>query len=537
MSRKAMRPPPATAPVAELRLDELLSILERAKTAPLSEGEYHQLRAAVETAARLTRALEARDASIDQMRAMFFGESSEKTSRVLGQTGERPRKGKQPGHGRNGADAYPGAKRVHVPHTTLRRGQRCPKCRKGKVYPLNHPAPLVRVTGAAPLAATIHDRDQMRCNLCGEVFTAELPAGVGEDKYDATASNMIALLKYGTGLPFNRLEKLERNAGIPLPATTQWELVRDTAEKDEPVHEELVRQAAQGTVLHNDDTGAKILELSGETRQEALAGGKQDERTGVHTSGIVSVTADGHRIALFITGRQHAGENLADVLKKRAAELSAPIQMCDALAANTAKDLGLNTHRANCNSHARRKFVEVADKFPAECRRVLETLREVYKHDAIARQEKMSPTKRLRLHQAKSGPLMKELKEWMEQELEERRVEPNSRLGDAFGYMLKHWTKLTLFLRKAGAPLDNNICERALKKAILHRKNALFYKTLNGAHVGDLFLSFIHTAELNGVEAFDYLVALERHHDEAAAHPAAWMPWNYQATLEASPKQ
>jgi transposase len=62
--------------------------------------------------------------------------------------------------------------------------------------------------------------------------------------------------------------------------------------------------------------------------------------------------------------------------------------------------------------------------------------------------------------------------------------------------MLKHWEKLTLFLRHPGPPLDNNICERALKKAILHRKNALFYKTVNGAHVGDVFMSLIYTCEL-----------------------------------------
>jgi len=96
----------------------------------------------------------------------------------------------------------------------------------------------------------------------------------------------------------------------------------------------------------------------------------------------------------------------------------------------------------------------------------------------------------------------------------------------------KHWTKLTRFLEVAGAPLDNNICERALKKAILHRKNAYFYKTSNGAHVGDLFMSAIHSCELNGVGAFDYLTALQRHARALKETPSAWMPWNYRETRQ-----
>jgi hypothetical protein len=248
----------------------------------------------------------------------------------------------------------------------------------------------------------------------------------------------------------------------------------------------------------------------------------------VFTSAIVSQVAD-HRIALFSTGVKHAGENLADVLRRRASELGPPIQMCDALSRNLPKPL--ETLLANCLVHGRRHFVEVADNFPEECRRVLEVLGAVYKNDQTAREERMSPEQRLAWHQETSGPLMEDLQKWMQAQLNERRVEPNSRLGDAIGYMLDHWQKLTLFLQVAGAPLDNNLCERALKKAILHRKNSLFYKTMNGARVGDLFMTLIHTAELAGADPFDYLTELLRHPEEVARSPGAWMPWNYAATL------
>jgi hypothetical protein len=119
----------------------------------------------------------------------------------------------------------------------------------------------------------------------------------------------------------------------------------------------------------------------------------------------------------------------------------------------------------------------------------------------------------------------------LKQQLADKQTEPNSGLGKAISYLLNHWPALTLFLREKGAPLDNNLCERALKKAILNRKNAMFYKTPNGAAVGDLFMSLIHTCELNGVNSFRYLTELQRHSAEVKGKPEDWMPWNYGETL------
>jgi transposase len=549
MKRKKKRQPPEMQPQRrELRLEELTGIIERAKREPLSEANYATLKAAVETLAFLTQELEAKGTTIERLRKWLFGASTEKTSAVLDEQPDGEEAGaaagaagagaaaaaapsvkpKRPGHGRNGAAAYRGATRVIVPHESLHGGERCPACLKGKVYPLSQPAVLVRIHGVAPLGATVYECGRLRCNACGEVFTAEAPTGVGAEKYDETAASMIGLLRYGAGLPFNRIAKLERGFGIPLPAATQWEVVERAAGLLAPAHEELIRQAAQGEVLHNDDTTMKILELGNAVPEDATGSADAEERTGVYTSGIISV-GHGHRIALFFTGPKHAGENLETVLKRRAQELPPPIQMSDLLSHNTAGDF--ETIEAGCIAHSRRRYVEVADNFPAECRYVLETLREVYKHDALAQQQKLSPEERLRFHQEHSGPLMADLEQWLGEQLDHKKVEPNSSLGEAISFMHKHWSRLTLFLRVAGAPLDNNICERALKKAICHRKNSLFYKTLNGAHVGDAFMSLIHTAELNDVEPFDYLVALQRHHEEVAENPSEWMPWNYKETL------
>ncbi|MDI7269698.1 MAG: IS66 family transposase, partial [Myxococcota bacterium] len=444
--------------------------------------------------------------------------------------GQQP-KPKAPGHGRNGAAAYVGAVPVPVPHGSLDRGDPCPACEKGKVYPLAQPEVLIRVRAMAPLQASRFELERLRCNTCGEVFTAERPEGVGPDKYDETAASMIGLLRYDTGVPFNRIARLEKGFGIPLPPPTQWEVVERGAGLMTPAHDELLRQAAQGKLLHNDDPKMKVLELMAESRRQADDADDDrscGERTGIFTSAILGV-ADGHEIALFFTGHQHAGENLADVLARRAAELPPPIQMCDALSANTAGEL--HTIVANCLAHARRGFVDVAANFPDECRHVLEELRKVYQNDALARKQQLSDDERLRFHQAERRPVMADLKAWMAEQIAERKIEPNSGLGQAIAYMTKHWPKLTLFLEKPGAPLDNNAVERVLKKAICHRKNSLFYKTLNGARVGDIYMSLIHTAELNAASPFEYLVALQRYHDKVADCPADWMPWNYREAL------
>ena len=499
----------------EVNLPELDQILEQARQTPLSEGNYQKLKHALHTLVELLRPVR----------------NTEKTATVLADRREQaatepsvsPTKPKaRPGHGRNGAAALTGAQKVEVRHAQLQSGDGCPACEMGKVYRQKKTKPLVRIIGQAPLSATVYELERWRCNACGQVFTAEQPEEAGPDQYDESTAAMIAQLKYGSGMPFYRLEKLQANVGIPLPAATQWEIVEEAAETIQPAWNELIRQAAQGEVLHNDDTRMRVLRLAREP---------SDERTGVFTSGIVS-TKQGQQIALYFTGRQHAGENLADVLRERRAELCAPVQMCDALARNVPKlPGGIEVLLANCLAHGRRLFVDLLPNFPAECRHVLEQIGRVYGYEAEAREGGLTGTERLTFHQQHSGPVMEELHCWLEDQFAQKKTEPNSGLGKAINYLLRHWRGLTAFLREVNAPLDNNLVERALKRAVLHRKNGLFYRTLQGAHVGDLFMSLIHTCELCRVNSFEYLTELQRHARELAAEPARWMPWSYRATL------
>jgi hypothetical protein len=506
---------------------QLKALQERIKNRALVEDDWDVVMAMTETVQCLAQALAERETSIARLCKYLLGAPTETARNILkakkgdsssSRSRDVEKMPRSKGHGRNPASAYIGGEKVHIDHPTLEPGDLCPGCEKGKIYELALPSVFVHIVGQAPLKSTVYERTRLRCNLCGEVFTPELPPEVGEAKHDESAAAMVAMLKYGCGMPFNRLEKLQDNLGQPLPASTQWDILNKPAIDIVPLHDILESCAAQGEVIHNDDTTAKILSFLNKQDLE-------NTRTGIFTTGIVSIW-QGHKIALFKTGNRHAGENLENLLSARAAGLPPPIQMCDALSRNVPKEYA--TILSNCLAHARRQFVELVERFPDECTHVIEELAKVYKHDAIVKEQGLSPVERLAYHQEHSDPVMEELKEWCEAQMEEKLVEPNSGLGKAIKYMLKHWKKLTRFLEVPGTPLDNNIAERALKYAILHRKNALFYKTQNGAKVGDLFMSLIHTCQLAGVNPLKYLTWVFKNVKNLQSNPADFLPWRYQ---------
>lgn len=549
---KRTKQPTAPAPeMIDVDSSQFNSLIERLAAGQPKADDHVAVRQLAEAYKQLFALIGDKQTTLARLRKMLFGASTEKADKILGvavgddaaaaeneaTAGDAPApdaardQPRAPGHGRRSADDYPGAMHQEVPHPTLAAGDPCPDCADGSLY-AKQPLALVRFVGQAPLQATVYRLQRLRCCLCGKTFTAPAPAEA-HDKYDPSAASMIGLMKYGSGLPFNRVARLQANCQVPLPASTQWEIVSGAATLLSVAYEELIRQAAQGDVLHNDDTTIKILELMGaRAKKNPPADDDQPKRTGLFTSGVVTLGHCGdamRRVALFFSGRKHAGENLTRVLRQRAAELDAPIHMCDGLSRNLTGEL--QTILANCLAHARRNFVDLHDRFPKECRYVIEALKVVYRNDKHARQERLSPDERLAYHQQHSQSSMEDLKAWLDQQFDQRLVEPNSALGEAIAYLLKRWEAMTVFLRVPGAPLDNNLCERALKRAILHRKNAYFYKTRRGALVGDIYMSLIYTCELNGVDALAYLTQLQNHADEVAKDPSAWMPWNYDVAL------
>ncbi len=522
---------------------QLAAVAQRLERRSLEPGDYEILKVVIDTVCFLSRQVQQKATSIQRLLRLIFGARTEKTATVLKQTASnRPSPGtaseagqvKRNGHGRRAAATYWGAKKVTVPNGQLKAGDGCPECTTGNLYDTERPAVLLHLQAQPIIAGTVFELEKLRCARCGKLFSAVAPPEAGQEKYNDNVAPMLAAMRYGYGLPINRLAQLQEDFGVPLPAGTQWELVAAHAQELAPVFDEFLNQAACSDVFHNDDTTARILALEKQIREAERASPDDPKlRTGIFTTCVIA-TRGPRTFALFFSGGRHAGENLQAVLDRRPADLPPPIQMCDGLSRN--KPLTTATHLANCNAHGRRGFVTVAEAFPEECAHVLETLRQVYQHDAQTQREAMSDEQRLLFHQQHSGPLLngpEGLKQWMENKFESKQVEPNGSLGEAFDYMLKRWDPLTLFLRQPGAPLDNNICERAIKTPIRHRNNSLFYKTENGAHIGDLFMSLIHTCRLARANPFDYLTTLRRFIRYVRDDPAAWMPWNYQTTAAA----
>jgi transposase len=517
-----------TLRMPELTLSEAerAAFLERVRVR-VSPGDYKLIEGMSYALPELLALIEQDPMTLRKLRHLLFGPKTEKTSRVCpasappapGLPMPRP---KPKGHGRTKAQDYIGARWVPIAHPQLKPGDPCPQCSKGAVREQRSPALALRIVGAPPISATGYRMERLRCDTCGQVFTAPTPPEAGQEKYDPSVGATVALLRYGSGMPHYRLARLQKSLGVPMPESTQWETMKPLAQQAQPIWDELLAQAAQSPVLHHDDTKMRILDLR--RPGSATAAQIDPQRTGTFTSNILAYVQE-HPVALYFTGWRHAGENLTALLCQRSVELPPPIQMCDALSRNLSPEF--KTLLANCLSHGRREFVTIAENFPAQCRQVLESLAEVYRVDAEAKELALNPEQRLVHHQTHSQPAMDKLHTWMQEQMDTKQVEPNSGLGQAIGYMIRHWEPLTLFLRQAGAPLDNNISERALKMAILHRKNSLSYKTLNGARTGDLFMSLIHTCRLNGANPFDYLMAIATHADAVKLIPKAWLPWNY----------
>lgn len=426
---------------------------------------------------------------------------------------------KKPGHGRMPYTQYKNVIEI-VLNPLLKIGDYCPTNCGGKLrkYCSGH---ILRVVGR-PMAEVYHYIvRKLRCSLCLAVVSAEIPPEVGKDKYDAYFKSQVVLSKYYLGLPFYRQENFQNMLNFPLSDATQWDLTEQVAGCVIPVFNILKEQAANGSVIQNDDTWVRILSVI-----KQIKNGTAGERSGMYTTNILSYH-DGHKIALFLNGRKHSGENMADILQLRDPQAELAIQMCDALSANVPKEM--QTILCNCLSHGVRKFKELVEFFPLECVAILEKLGQIFTNDE--KTKSLSPQIRLEYHQKHSQPIMEQLHIDITKLLDEKKVEPNSGLGGALKYMLRHWPKLTRFLTVAGAPIDNNLVEQALKVSIRNRKAAMFYRTEYSAYIGGVLTSLIYTCHLAKQNPQHYLTALQQHKVEVVANPSLFLPWNYQDTI------
>ena len=548
------------------RLDEVKALRERLGTGRWQEEDWGLLERVLGSYERLLSMLCEAQITLKRLQTLVFGKRRQRrhgvasgTSASGGATGgcdhesgadARPQPGVEtagdevqlpragghrPGYGRLGMATYAGAERAECRHEALAVGQRCPVCGQGRLYGVP-PGIEIRIDGNALLSAIRYELEKLRCSACGQMFTAPLPAEAGTEKYSPRARAVLAVSRYYLGLPFFRVEAYQAMLGVPVPDATQWDQIEQLGDCSYKVFAYLETLAAQGELIHQDDTSVRILSLMAENRThqtaaEALGFARSQERTGMFTTALV-VKVGEQTICLYYSSRSHAGENLQALLEQREAERDKPLVMSDALSRNEVDET--TVIRCHCLAHGRRQFSDLADVFPVECQVVLDTLKQVFDHDEEARDKQMSPEARFAYHQAYSQPLMDELRQWLQKQVDDHLVEPNSALGKAIAYMQTHWETLTRFLSIPGAPLDNNLVERALKLFIRQRKNSLFYRTEHSAYIASVLTSLIATCVYAGVNAVDYLVALQEHRREVFAAPAAWLPWAY-ARSRASP--
>jgi len=432
-------------------------------------------------------------------------------------------------HGRHGFDDYAGCETITVHHDTLSAGMACPGCVEhddhGKLYvPDDAFATYIVLEGQCIITGKRYQAEQYRCSFCGTYYTAEVPNEIRSQKsrYDESCASTLAIHRYYFGMPFKRIEKAQAMHKIPVPDATQWDKVSEAWGKLKPVYQALRELAAEGQPCY-DDTPNKI------TSSIPLP----DGRKGIYTTAIVSRLGS-HDIFLFQTSHQYGGENIGDVFSSRKSE-EPILSMSDASRHNIPKNIDeallIRWICCFCLAHGRRKFYEILGNFTLECHFVLDVIGRVYEHDKECRDRKLNDEQRLNYHQEHSAPLMQSLWAWLNNKLTLHEVEDNSDFGEAIRYLLKYWKQLTQFLRIPGALLDNNLCERAIKVVIRHRRNSLFFRSFLGAEVGDGFMSLIHTAVMAGIDAFDYLTVLQHYHKQVGVAPEEWLPWRYQATL------
>ena len=520
---------PKVTKLSQKQMDDFLSEI---MASTISEKSAEFAKMLIQGNAWLVRQLELGQLSIAKLRKLFQIQGSERAPN------RKPKKDpasfnhkgstETKGHGRNGADAYQGATVVEVVHPDLNPGDSClAEACDGRLYEMSEPGVFVQVTGAPLANATRYNRQKLRCAICEIIYTAPLPTGVSDKKYDAAFIAMLMINKYFMSIPLYRQDKLQNYLGIPLPASTQWDIMVAYEPMLKALYGAIAQDAANGKALCYDDTSVKIMS---EIKAAKLADkGKKSQHT-CFTTGVVSLHED-HRSYLYITDNRTAGKSIATIMALRDSDLDPPIMMCDALAANIPQGIADDLYiLCFCLVHARRQFYELPDGYDDLADKVIGLIGTIYDHEAHTKG--MEGEKRLAYHQQKSTPVMAELKAYLTKQQSE--FEPNSAAGKAIDYLLTRWTQLSQFLGQAHAPLDTNIVERALKLVIQTRKSSMFYQTLSSAAFASYVQSALYSAAQNDINPCHYMQALIDNDQKVMQNPSAWLPWQYQQTLKQS---
>jgi transposase len=510
--------------ITESELDGLISRLSEAidNNLSLSLKDMKLLLEILQSYAHLSEQLADNDITLYKLKKLAgLVNSSEKF-----RTGEKPEKQKSP---KEKEEKVVEHKECHHKLVGLAKGDVCPQCGKGKLYKYE-PAITVRVSGNSPLVSTRHIREKLRCNACQQYFTAELPKEVVDDggeenMYGYSARAIMAIYRYFGGLPLHRQESVGNLLGVPVNASTILNQVEKVSDAANPVFNHLKKMSADAMSYQLDDTTNRILD-AGKVMLPDRRTGKEKERSGVYTSGLIAET-EGKKIVIFNTNIGHAGEFIDEILRNRNAN-APPLIMSDASASNRPSVIKAY-HLTLCNAHARRQFYDLYNHFPDKVTWVLEKYALIWENEEKCKGNNAED--RLKYRHENSFPVMAEIKAWGEKQLETKEVEENSALGKAINYFINNYKGLSAFCHIPAAKIDNNEMESILKLIIRGRKNSLFFKKQIGADIADVLTSLIATCQKQNVNSFHYLTELQKHSLLVLKTPGAWLPWNYKDSL------
>ena len=519
-------------------LDALIHRLNEAREfdLTLSAEDIQLLLSALKTLAMMQTRLSSNDVTIHKLRKLVgIVAASESLGSLLenhataasDKSGKpkKPRKKKKP--------KPPVKPKVeHHALTALNKGDRCPSCETGTLSKYE-PANLLRITGCSPYTALNHVLERLRCNACGDYFTAPAPDDVLKDgganqKYGYTARAAMSIGKYFMGSPFYRQETLQDILGMHISASTIYDQCEQVGNSLQAIYKKLICLAANAVHFYLDDTTHRILDQKEVIKLQRKTK-KPTRRTGTYASGLIATLKKGEHLTLFQTNIGHAGEWIDEVLEKRDPGQAPPLLMSDALSSNQPSLASVVT--SLCNSHGRRQFVDVLNHFPKEVEHVLNLYKVIWINEDVVVDQQLDTSQRLAYHREHSLPKMKEIFDWGEQQLTAEKVEANSGLGKAIRYFSSHYDGLTRFCTLEGAKLDNNWMEGQLKMIVRGRNNFSFYKTQLGANISDIITSVIATCINCEVNPFDYLVAIQQNQAQVNTSPETWLPWNYHLNL------
>lgn len=525
-------------------VDALIERVEQARSYDLSleKSDLTLLLESLRAYLFLQEKLEANDLTIHKLKKLLgMISSSEKnrkdapdnkskndSSEEKSLTSSPQKKGKKKNlkKGKRKSEDFSEAEKIVHPVLALKKGDSCPECLVGKVYKYE-PSLLIRITGHSPYEPKIHIRERLRCNTCGELFSAKLPSEVLEDgssnqRYGYSARSLMAINKYLAGSPFKRQESLQKVLNTEISASTIFDQCKYLAQTGIFIQKELQLAASRLDNFYVDDTTHRLLE-----KKPFISSKTGKERSGVYTSGLIAQNTKGLSIVLFKTNIGHSGEHLDEVLKYRDEELPTPLVMSDALSSNIAGSI--KYHQTLCNVHGRRKFEELKNNEPKVVGKILDWYSLIYENEEETIE--MGLSERLEYHKKHSLPIMNDISNYTESLISDKLFEPNSNMGKAVSYFHNHWNGLIGFCKYEGAPLDNNLMERTLRLIVLGRKNFYFYRTQEGANISDIITSILATCKANDVNPFIYLNTIQKNHNAVQQKPGDWLPWNYKNNL------